>query len=69
MAYRLLGVMLLAAPVIAYCHFDSQQKISAEFSLNANSFVRENTFENVFCKMAAILSRTEYVDKFMIYHG
>ena len=32
-----------------------------EFHLNSNIFIQEDAFENVFCEMAAILSRGRWV--------
>ena len=42
--------------MMAYCQWDPQEQTSVKFNKNVNIFIQENAFQNVVCKMAAILS-------------
>ena len=56
MACRLFGAKPLPEPLLAYCQVDPVEHILLKFHLKSNVFMLENWFENVICKMMAILS-------------
>ena len=57
MAWCLKGTMPSPEPKLPYCQLDT-----VKFEQNTTVFVHDNTFENVVCKMAAILSQTQGVN-------
>ena len=58
MACRLVGAKPLSESVLEYCLLDICEQ---NFNLNSNVFIQENAFENIVCKMSAILSRRQCV--------
>ena len=55
MAYHLCSAKPLPALTLNYCQFDPLEYISVKFNSNTIIFIQENLFENVVCKMSAIL--------------
>ena len=55
MACRLIGVKPLSEPMLIYCKLNPLEQTSLKFELNALTFLEEIAFENVICKMSAIL--------------
>ena len=52
-----LGGKSLPEPMLTYCQLDFREHISMKYCLKIRSFfIHENIFENVVCKMAAILA-------------
>ena len=56
MVCRLFGPRPLSEPMLKYCHIDPKGYISMTFFFK----LTENIFENVFRKMAVIVSRLQY---------
>ena len=61
LACRLFGAKPLSEPVLEYCEFDPWEQTSVKFYSKFKNFIEENAFENVVCKMAAILFRGRWV--------
>ena len=60
MACCLFHVNPLSEPMLTYSQFDHKERISMKFYLKFWC-LHQNAFENVCCKMAAILSQPQYV--------
>ena len=56
-ACRLFDTKPLPQPMQPYCQLDLSTLISMKLQAKYNIFIRENTFENIVCEMAAILCR------------
>ena len=41
---------------VAYCYLDIWKQISVQFEPKSNNFLQENVFENIVCKMVAIIN-------------
>ena len=63
MAWRLDVAKPLTEPTLENCQLDPGNKLQWNFNRNSNIFVQENSFENVVCKMAPILSLPQCVNK------
>ena len=48
--------------MLEYCQLNAYYKIQWNLNLNSYSFIEENAFENVVCKMVAILSQPQWVN-------
>ena len=61
MACRLLSTKPLSESVPAYCQLELyfRNKFQWNYNQNSNIFIQENAFENVICKMAAILPQPQ----------
>ena len=57
MACRLFGAKPLLGPMLTYCELGHTEQSSLIFQLNSDILIEENAFENVVCKMSAILFR------------
>ena len=55
--YLFFLVIQVYIPVLGYCHFIHEEQIYTKWKIT-NIFVRENSFQNIFCKLTAILFRT-----------
>ena len=62
MVRRLFGTEPLSEPRLGYCQLIPRNKLQWNFNQNSIFFIQENTFENVVCEMAAILSRRRHVE-------
>ena len=62
MAYRLFGAKHSFEPMMEYFQLN---KLQRNFNWNFNIFIHENSFENVVCEIAAILSRWKCVNGFL----
>ena len=60
MAGLLAGAKPLSESMLE-CWFNPWEKLQWSLKRNLNIFIQENTFENVVWKMAAILSRPQWV--------
>ena len=56
MVCRLFGAKPLSEPMMTYCQLDHKEHISIKYHLNSKVFIQENSFENILCEMATILS-------------
>ena len=56
MACRLSGAKPLSKPMMTYCQSDHRNKLQWSCNQNKTTFMQENLFENIVCKMSAILS-------------
>ena len=54
MAWHLFGAKPLPEPMLIYCELDRWEQTSVKFE---SKFMEENAYENVLCKMSAILSQ------------
>ena len=61
MACRLFGAKPLPEPVLTYCQLVPWEQTSMNYNQNTKLFIHEYAFENVVCKMAAILFRGRWV--------
>ena len=57
MACRLFGAKPLSKPMLGFGQLDPKEQTSMKFDLKYQIFIHESTFENIICKMVAILSR------------
>ena len=62
MACRLVGAKPWSEPMLIYCKLDPWEQIQWNLNRNSYIFIQENAFENVVWKMAAILSRSQFVN-------
>ena len=53
----LFGAKALPEPMLTYCQLDFRNKLQWNLNQNPQFFIHRNTFENVVCKLVAILSR------------
>ena len=63
MACRLFGAKPLSEPMLPCCQLDHEDHISVKFYSNSKVLIHENAVENVVCKMAAIVSRSQCVNR------
>ena len=63
-ANQVFDTKTLSELAMVYCKFDPMEQIWKNLNQSFNIFVQENTFENVFCKMGAMLSRPQCVECF-----
>ena len=61
MACRPFGAKPLSKPVLVIVNGTSRNKLQSNFNQNTKLFIDENASENIFCEMAAILSRGRWV--------
>ena len=61
MAWCLTGTKPLPEPILIYHQFDTSNKPQWNFILTSKFFIEENAFENVVCKMLAMLFRPHWV--------
>ena len=68
MVCRLAGAKPLSKPMLEYCYLE-QTRSKMPWNINCNLYIliQENAFENVVWKMAAILSRPQYVNLHYLY--
>ena len=59
MAWHQFGAKPLLEPMVTYCYLDSYEQTLVKEKAKYNDFHLENTSENVFCKMSAILVRPQ----------
>ena len=64
MACRLFGAKPLSKPELDYYQLDPMNKLQWSFSQKSNFFIQGNSFENVVCEIAAILSRGTWVRQY-----
>ena len=57
MACGLLGAKPLIEPMLFFCQLASWEQISEYLNGNSVIFIQENAFQDVVCKLAAILCR------------
>ena len=62
MACHLFGSKPLSELMLPYCQLGPKEHISIRFIWNSEVFTQENAFENIICKMVAILSLPKYVN-------
>ena len=66
-APMLVGPKPLSEPMLQYFDWTNRNKHQWNIHWNSYIFIQETTFENVFCKMAAILSQPQCVRKHDVY--
>ena len=59
MACHLFGTKPLPEPILTYCQLDPEEQTSVKIESKYKISTEENAFENVVCKMEAILSRAD----------
>ena len=62
MACRLLGARPNSKPVLGYCQSDPYEQTSVKSEWKHKTFNHERAFGNVVCEMAAIFSRSRWVN-------
>ena len=55
------GMKQLCEPILNHCQLDLRNKLQCNLDQNATFFFQENDYENVVCKMFAILSLPHWV--------
>ena len=59
----------LSEPMLEHCQLDPWEQIAMKSSLKFKHFHSKNAFENVICKLVAILSRPECVNSYYFRHN
>ena len=66
MAWSLFSAKRLSEPMLTYYQLKPKKYILVKFYKKFRSFIQENTFEDVICKLMGILARPPYVKQDLV---